>query len=57
MTNEKPARDPSHGRDNGTPGNPRTRPAQGEEGRREDEAHESGSRIEGPGFGKGSNVV
>ena len=45
------------GRDNGTESNRQTRSAQGEEGRREDESHETGSRIDGPGFGKGSNAV
>jgi hypothetical protein len=45
------------GRDNDTPSNRNTQPAQGEEGLREDEAREPGSRLDGPGFGKGSNAV
>ena len=45
------------GRDNDTTSNRSTEPAQGEEGLREDESREPGSRLEGPGFGKGSNAV
>jgi hypothetical protein len=52
---EQPERPAGH--DNGTPSNESTRPAQGKEGRREDEHRESGARIKGPGFGKGSNAV
>ena len=57
MTAKTPDPKQPQGRDNDTESNRSTRPAQGEEGVREDEAHESGSRIEGPGFGKGSNAV
>ena len=45
------------GHEGDIPSNRDTVPAQGEEGQREDEAREPGSRIEGPGFGKGSNAV
>ena len=45
------------GRDNDSPSNRDTKPAQGEEGQREDESREPGSRLDGPGFGKGSNAV
>ena len=54
-----PTPDPKQpqGRDNDTPSNRDTQPAQREEGRREDDSREPGSRLEGPGFGKGSNAV
>ena len=48
---------PPAGGDNDGTSNRQTKPAQGEEGMREDESREPGSRIRGPGFGKGSNAV
>ena len=50
-------REGTEGRDDESSSNRSNQPAQGESGRREDEARESGSRIGGPGFGKGSNAV
>ena len=57
MPTRTPQPETTPGRDNDTPANRGNEAAQGVEGRREDELHESGDRIDGPGFGKGSNVV